>query len=420
VTNITSEKLPNRWGIVVAAVCVQLCLGAVFGWSVFKNPLMRTEHWSETSIQLNFTLAYICFALGNVVGGLWQDRVGPRVVGSTAGALYGLGYILAGLGASHHSLKVIYLGYGLFAGFGMGLGYTGPIATLVKWFPDKRGLMAGVAVCGFGFAAMLMSPFAAWEIINWGVPATFEILGIAYLIVLCVGAQFFVIPPAGWRPAGWEPRTAVAKAAGTRQFTVSEAMRTRQFYFQFLMLLMVCLAGYMCISQASPMAQELVGMTVLRAAAMVGLISIFNGLGRVFWAWVSDYVGRARAYFLIFLIEALMLFLLVRVHDWTLFSMAFALIGLCYGGGMGVMPSFVADYFGSTSVGGIYGMILFGANFLGAWSPIVIAHVHQTLGRYAPAINVITIVLACSLILPVVTRSPNRGQAATPAATSTD
>ncbi len=417
---MTSERFANRWGIAVAAVCVQICLGATFGWSVFKNPLMRLEQWSETSVQLNFTLTLIFMAVGTIVGGIWQDRVGPRIVATTAGVLYGLGYIMAGLGASHHSLNGIYLGYGLLAGTGMGMGYICAIATLVKWFPDKRGLMTGVAVCGFGLAALLMSPFAAWEIINSGVSATFEILGVVYLIVVCVAAQFFAIPPAGWHPAGWEPRTPVAKAAGTHHFTLLEAMGTWQFYLLCLMLFINFSAGYMFISQASPMAQEMVGMTVLRGAAMVGLISIFNGLGRVFWAWASDYVGRTRVYFLIFLIEALIFFLVLRIHDWTLFSMAFALIGLCYGGGLSVMPSLVADYFGSKAVGGVYGTILAAANVPATAAPMMIAYVHQTLGKYAPAINVMTIVVLCSLILPLIARRPNRGQAAGLAATSTD
>jgi OFA family oxalate/formate antiporter-like MFS transporter len=403
---MTSDPLPNRWGIGVAAVSIQICLGAAYGWSVFKNPLMSREHWSEASVQLNFTLAFIFFGIGNVLGGLWQDRTGPRKVASTAGVLYGFGYILAGLAASRHSLSGIYLAYGVLAGLGCGMGYICPIATMVKWFPDKRGLMTGVAVCGFGFAAFLMSPFAAWEIIHLGVPATFEILGVAYLIVVCVAAQFLIIPPPGWHPAGWQPRTVAAKAAGTYQYKVSEAMRTRQFYLLFLMLLMNFSAGFMIISQASPIAQEMVGMTVLKAAAMVGLISVFNGLGRVFWASISDHLGRSRVYFLVFVIEALMFFMMTRIHDWMLFSMAFALIGLCYGGGVAVMPSFVADYFGSEAVGGIYGAILFGSNIAATAAPIIIARVHQAVGNYAPALHVMVIVMLCALILPLVARRP--------------
>ncbi len=293
---MASARFPNRWGIAVAAVIMQICLGAVYGWSVFVKPLIAVEHWKLTDVSLNFTLAIFFLGVGTVIGGLWQDRVGPRKVATVAGILYGIGYMVAGFAATHHSLKGLYLGYGALTGIGMGMGYICPVATLVKWFPDRRGLMTGVAVCGYGFGALIMSPFAAWEIIHHGIPATFSTLGVVYMIVVVLAAQFYANPPQGWRPAGWEPRTSVAKAASTYNFTVSEAIRTWQFYLLFALLFLNVSAGIMIISQASPMAQQLVGMTVLQAAGMVGVISICNGLGRVFWAWVSDSLGRARVY----------------------------------------------------------------------------------------------------------------------------
>jgi len=407
---MASEKLPNRWGIALAAVLMQICLGAVYGWSVFKKPLMGAEHWTETSVQLNFTLAIVFLGVGTIIGGLWQDKVGPRKVAATAGIVYGIGYMLSGFAASQHSLDLLYIGYGVLTGIGMGMGYICPVATLVKWFPDMRGLMTGVAVCGYGFGAAIMSPVAAWEIIKYGIPATFWTLGIVYLIVVFMAAQFYANPPQGWRPAGWEPRTAVAKAAGTYDFTVGEALSTWQFYLLFMLLFLNVSAGIMIISQASPMAQEMVGMSVLQAAGMVGLISLCNGLGRVFWAFVSDHIGRARVYFLLFLIQVVIFFLLPRIHDLTMFSLFFAVIGLCYGGGFGTMPSFTADFFGAKSMGGIYGIILLAWGLAAIPSPIMIAHIHQSLGKYAPAVNVITIVMLCSLVLPLIARRPSRDE----------
>jgi len=405
---MAADRIRNRWGIAVAAVIVQICLGAVYGWSVFKKPLMSAEHWTETSVQLNFTLAIVFLGLGTIIGGLWQDKVGPRKVLSTAGILYGLGYIVAGIAATQHSLTGMYLGYGVLSGVGMGMGYICPVATLVKWFPDMRGLMTGVAVCGYGFGALIMSPFSAWEIIHYGTPATFWTLGAAYLVVVFLAGQFFANPPQGWRPEAWEPRTSVSKAASTYDFTVGEAMSTWQFYLLFLMLFLNVSAGIMVISQASPMAQEMTGMTVLRAASMVGLISIFNGLGRVFWAWVSDHVGRSRVYFMLYLIQMLIFFMLPRIHSWTLFSIAFATIGLCYGGGFGTMPSFTADFFGAKFMGGIYGIILLAWGLAAVPTPIMIARVHQNIGQYAPAIKVISIVMLCSLVLPLIARRPSK------------
>jgi OFA family oxalate/formate antiporter-like MFS transporter len=408
---MASEKLRNRWGIAAAAVLMQICLGAVYGWSVFKKPIISAGHWSETSVQLTFTLAIFVLGIGTIIGGLWQDKVGPRKVASVAGIIYGLGYIVAGYAAAHHSLRGMYLGYGILGGLGMGMGYITPVATLVKWFPDMRGLMTGVAVCGYGFGALIMSPFAAWEISRAGIPQTFYTLGLVYLIVVFGTAQFYANPPEGWRPAGWEPHTAVAREATSYNFTVREALGTWQFYLLFAMLFLNVSAGIMVISQASPMAQEIVGMSALQAAGIVGLISLCNGLGRVFWAWVSDYIGRARVYLLLYLIQAIVFFMLTSIHSVTAFSIALALIGLCYGGGFGVMPSFTADFFGPKFMGGIYGIILLAWGLGAIPSPIMIARIHQTQGTYAPAIHAVAILMLFSLALPLIARPPRKREA---------
>jgi OFA family oxalate/formate antiporter-like MFS transporter len=409
------DSLPNRWVIAAAAVVMQICLGAVYGWSVFVKPLIGAEHWRLTDVSLNFTLAIVFLGFGTVIGGLWQDRVGPRKVATVGGILYGVGYLVAGFAAASHSLYGLYLGYGVITGIGMGMGYICPVATLVKWFPDRRGLMTGVAVCGYGFGALIMSPFAAWEIIQHGIPATFSTLGIVYLIVVVIAAQFYANPPQNWRPAGWEPRTAVAKAASTYDFTVSEAMGAWQFYLLFLLLFLNVSAGIMIISQASPMAQQIVGMSALQAAGMVGVISICNGLGRVFWAWVSDSLGRARVYFLLYFIQVAIFFALPHIRDLTLFTAAFALIGLCYGGGFGTMPSFTADFFGAKYMGGIYGWILLAWGMAAIPSPIMIARVRQNTGSYGPAITVIAVVMLLSLVLPLIARRPAKETGGAPA-----
>jgi OFA family oxalate/formate antiporter-like MFS transporter len=195
----------NRWVIAVAAVIMQICLGAVYGWSVFVKPLVAAENWKLTDVSLNFTVALVFLGFGTVIGGLWLDRVGPRKVATVAGILYGIGYLVAGYAVAQHSLYEMYLGYGLITGIGMGMGYICPVATLVKWFPDMRGLMTGVAVCGYGFGALIMSPFAAWAITHHGLPATFSTLGVVYLIVVVVTAQFYAKPPAPWTSPSAKP-----------------------------------------------------------------------------------------------------------------------------------------------------------------------------------------------------------------------
>ena len=302
----------------------------------------------------------------------------------------------------------LYFGYGVLTGFGMGMGYICPVATLVKWFPDRRGLMTGVAVCGYGAGALVMSPLARARILAHGVPGHFPYPGDRVPDPGGATAQFYANPPQGWRPAGWEPRSAVSKAATTYDFTVKEAMGTSQFWLLWFMLFLNVSAGIMIISQASPMAQQLVGLTPVAAAGIVGVISIFNGLGRVFWAAVSDFLGRARVYFLLYLIQVVIFFALPHLHNLTLFTTAVAIVGLCYGGGFGTMPSFTADFFGAKFMGGIYGLILLAWGAAAIPSPILIARLRQATGRFDTSIYVIAIVMVVSLILPLAARRPKK------------
>ena len=410
-----TDRLPNRWGIAVAAVVMQLCLGAAYGWSVFNKPLIAAEHWTITQTALNFTLAIAFLGVGTVIGGLWQDRVGPRIVATTAGVIYGISYMLASLAASHHSLTGLYLSYGVLGGIGMGMGYICPVATLVKWFPDKRGLMTGVAVCGYGAGALIMSPIAAKEIIAYGVPATFLTLGIAYFILVVGAAQFYANPPAGWKLPGWEPRSSVAKAASVYNYGVAEAMGTWPFWVLWLILFCNVSAGIMVISQASPMAQEMVGLSPIAAAGIVGLISIFNGTGRVFWAWVSDSIGRRNVFLLLYAMQVVIFFLLPKVKDASVFAVLIALIGLCYGGGFGTMPSFTADFFGAKNMGGIYGWVLLAWGAAAIPSPILIARIRQATGHFDQSLLYVAVFMLVALILPIVARKPARATAAVPA-----
>jgi MFS transporter, OFA family, oxalate/formate antiporter len=400
----TLKPLPNRWLIAVAAVIMQVCLGAVYGWSVFVKPIIAVEHWTLTQVSLTFTLAVAMLGVGTVIGGLWMDRSGPRIVAATGGVLYGIGYLIASYAITQHSLAILYLGYGVFSGLGMGMAYITPVATLAKWFPDRRGLMTGVAVSGYGAGALVMSPIAARLILSKGIPFTFVSLAVVYLVLVVLAAQWYVNPPQGWRPKGWEPNTAVSRAATTSEFTVGQAMRTWQFWLLWFMLFLNVSAGIMIISQASPMAQQLVGLSAVQAAGIVGVISIFNAVGRVFWAWVSDLIGRATVYFLLFAIQVLVFFTLPSAHSVTFFTTLVAIVGLCYGGGFGTMPSFTADFFGARYMGGIYGWILLAWGAGAIPSPILIAKVHQSTGGYAPAIRIVAFVMVISLALPLLAR----------------
>jgi OFA family oxalate/formate antiporter-like MFS transporter len=400
------RPLPNRWLIAIAAVIMQVCLGSVYAWSVFAKPLIplvlsAADPNALTRITATFTIAMSCLGIGTVIGGAWQDRAGPRIVSTVAGILYGCGFLIAAFATSIHSLYGIYAGYGLFCGLGMGMGYICPVATITKWFPDKRGLMTGAAVMGFGAGALVMSPIAARMIIAVGVPQTFVTFGLVYLILIVAAAQFYSNPPHGWKPDSWEPRTAVSKAASKTDYTVSQALKTGRFWLLWVMISLNTSAGISIISQASPLAQQQIKLSVVQASAIVGIISVFNAGGRVFWAWISDLIGRAQVYFLLFAIQIFLFFALPNLHEVATFSVVVCAIALCYGGGFGVMPSFTADFFGSRYMGGIYGWILLGWGFAAIPSPLLIAFVHDRTGTYEYAIFVIGFVMMVALVFPI-------------------
>jgi MFS transporter, OFA family, oxalate/formate antiporter len=405
-----STPVPSRWAIAVAAVVMQICLGGLYGWSVFVRPLSAAEGWTLTQVALCFTLSLVFLGIGSVLGGMWQDRSGPRLVATAGGVLYGLGYALAAWAVSSHSLLGVYAGYGVVAGLGMGMAYICPVATLVKWFPDRKGLMTGIAVCGYGAGALLMCPFAARQIAASGPAATFLTLGIVYLLITVAMAQFFRNPEPGWQPSGWTPPSASANAAKD-DYSVGRALRTPQFWLLWTMLFLNVSAGITIISQASPMAQQNAGMTVTAAAGVVGIVSLFNAAGRVVWAALSDRYGRAPVLFVLFLTQAIVLFALPHLTGRLSFTAAAALIGFCYGGGFGLMPSFTADFFGSRSIGGIYGWILLAWGAGGIPAPMLAAWLRQTSGVYTMAIYGVAFIMIVALVLPPVASRLQRAAA---------
>jgi len=268
----------NRWVIAAAGVLMQIALGAVYAWSVFRDPLIKAFGWSITQVTTTFEITLFTLGVAAFIGGLWMGRSGPRTVALVGGVLYGLGVFLASF--SSHNLTWLYVTYGLVGGFGIGLGYIVPVATLVKWFPDKRGFITGVAVAGFGAGALITGPVAAALIKSVGVLSTFAYLGIAYFIIVVVAALFMKNPPESYRPAGWEPSADLLHRRASHDYTLGEALHTWQWYALWAMLFLNVIAGISIISQAAPMAHEITGVSVLAAAGLVSIISVANASGR--------------------------------------------------------------------------------------------------------------------------------------------
>jgi OFA family oxalate/formate antiporter-like MFS transporter len=341
------------------------------------------------------------------VGGLWMRKVGPRRVAIVAGILYGAGVFLASFSGGH--LYWLYFSYGVIGGIGIGLGYIVPVATLVKWFPDKRGMITGIAVAGFGAGALITAPIASRLIVSVGVLKTFAILGVAYFIGVTIPALFMKDPPPGFKPAGWQPSAAQTKQRVARDYTLAEALRKWQWYALWAMLFLNTSAGISIISQAAPMTQEITHVTAAVAAGMVGIISIANGAGRFLWAWLSDAIGRRAVFLSMFLIQAAVFWMMPHVSSFGMFTTLAFIVLLCYGGGFGTMPAFATDYFGPTNVGSIYGLMLTAWGFAGVLGPTLIASVRQRTGHYGEALHMIAVIVLISAILPLITHPPETG-----------
>lgn len=395
----------RRWFIAIASVLLQVALGAVYAWSVFRKPLAERFHWTIPEITLTFTIAIFVLGFAAFAGGLWANRSGPRVVAMTGGALYGLGSILASLSAGR--LWWLYFTYGVIGGIGLGFAYIIPVAVLMRWFPDKRGLMTGIAVGGFGAGALITAPVATRLIQSVGVMSTFAYLGIAYLIVSVVTGFFMVNPPAGWVPRGWSPQT-VTQQTTAKYFSLTGALRTWQWWLLWLLLFVNTSAGISIISQEAPLFQELTGVTAIVAAGMVGVVSIGNALGRVLLAALSDVLTRRYTFLLMLLLQGVLFWLLPSVATAGVMTAVAFLILTCYGGGFGTMPAFAADYFGTTNVGSIYGLMLTAWGFASAFGPLLIAHLRQVHGNYREGLHILAAVAVVAAILPFVLRPPQR------------
>ena len=326
------------------------------------------------------------------------------------GLCYGLGVVLAGRAGGH--LVLLYLSYGVLGGIGLGLGYIVPVATLIKWFPDKRGMITGIAVAGFGAGALMTAPVAQRLILWVGVSQTFTALGLIYFIAVAGAAVFMRDPPGNYIPAGWQQPLEERQRSPGKDYLLGEALGTWQWYALWAILFLNTIAGISIISQASPLAQEVTHVSAAAAAGLVGIVSIANGAGRFLWSWLSDYIGRKRVFQLLFLAQAVVFFLLARVHSFGGLAFLAFIVLLCYGGGFGTMPAFAADFFGAKSVGSIYGLMLTAWGLAGLLGPALIAQVRQSTGHYTGALNLIAAIMAASLALPLAIRAPGAGRGA--------
>ena len=363
----------NRWFIPVGAVAVHVCIGSVYAWSTFNRPIIalfpNDPAWFRPPYT-TFTTALVLLGLSAAFGGPWVERRGPRVAATAAALFFGLGLLIGGIGLAVKQSFLVFLGMGVVGGIGCGLGYIAPVSTLVKWFPDRRGMATGMAIMGFGGGAFLAGYLNAYFVSVLGVAKTVMVLGAAYFFIMMVGARILRRPPQGWAPPGWKAPSKTKQMITDRSVTRNHAIQTPQFYLLWGMLFINVTAGIGILAQASPMMQDLFQKTALEAAAVVSLISLFNAGGRFFWASSSDYIGRRNTYVVFFLVQIALFLLIPRLAsrgEWLLFEAALFVVFTMYGGGFATIPAFLADIFGVDNVGAIHGSLLT------AWSAAAVA-----------------------------------------------
>jgi OFA family oxalate/formate antiporter-like MFS transporter len=437
---------PNRWAIAWAGVLVMILAGTVYAWSNFTQPLIASFGWSSTQASLVFGLAIFFIGIGAVVGGRWQDRVGPRNVTVAGIIIWGIGNVLAAVGPHH--IWWWDLTYGVIGGFGNGMAYITPLATVTKWFPDKRGLASGMVVMGFGLGAFIYgfvlkaipgfvlaskdagayadaksaaviagTPFdaAAHAMTAADIGSLTSVIlvsGIIYAILGGAAAMLLQNPPAGYSVAG----VAAAAVSHEGSYTPAQVLRMPQLYLLWLMLFVNVVAGILIVSNAVPIIRELISKGVTDPDAIKALtgtaisayafVAIFNALGRFFWGAVSDRVGRNMTMVLIYAAQVVIFFLLPSFHSVPLVLFAFAIILACYGGGFGTMPSFNADYFGTRYLGQNYGYIITAWGLGGLVGPFIAGAVKDKTGSFSGALMPMAVLLLVAIVLPFITKKP--------------
>jgi MFS family permease len=380
----------SRWLVPPAALAIHLSIGQVYAFSVFKNPLLALHGadgsaWNLKEVGYIFSIAIAFLGISAALFGAWLEKAGPRRAMFYAAICFGAGFCIAALGASTHQLALIYLGYGVVGGVGLGLGYISPVSTLIKWFPDRPGLATGLAIMGFGGGAMIGGPLASNLMAHFkaagqpSIPYTMMTMGILYFIFMMFGVFTIRVPRPDWKPEGWVPATKQSALISTHSVAVTEAWKTPQFWLLWVMLFVNVTAGIGILEQAAPMIQDLFKGQISPVAAVgfVGILSIFNMAGRFLWASFSDFIGRKGTYFTFFVLGAVLYFFLPfsrqdKINSVPLFVAIAALVISMYGGGFATIPAYLKDLFGGFNVSAIHGRLLTAWSAAGIIGPLIV------------------------------------------------
>ncbi len=394
----------NRWLMALSAVGVHICIGSVYAWSVYVKPIQEALIWSLTDVTIAFSIAIFFLGLSAALMGKFVERNGPKVSALLAASFFGLGTAGSGLAILMESKLLLYFFYGVLGGCGLGIGYISPVSTLVKWFPDKRGLATGLAIMGFGFASAVWGPTIKILIEAVGIAGTFFILGAVYFVVMFASALYLEAPEENYLPKKFKKKLEEGKKKLKKDLAylgVKEAVKTPRFYGLWLMLFINVTCGIAIIGVASPLLQEVVGISAIAAAAAVGLMGIFNGAGRIFWASLSDYLTRPIVYVIFFATQAVAFYILPSFTQIAFFQITLYFIMSCYGGGFASIPAYIGDIFGTKELGAIHGYILTAWAAAGLVGPLIISIVKDMTGSYSQTLYVFSAFFVVAFIISI-------------------
>jgi len=412
----------SRWLIPPAALCVHLCIGQAYAFSVFNLPMTKLlgigksapGDWELTDLGWIFSIAIFMLGVSAAIFGRWVEEGGPRRAMFTSALCWAGGFFISAVGVYIHNLWLIYLGYGFLGGIGLGLGYISPVSTLIKWFPDRPGMATGMAIMGFGGGAFIASPLSVWLMQQFttashmGVAETFLVMGAIYLCFMMVGAAIVRVPASDWKPAGYVAPAQPKKLVTTRDVYVYDALKTPQFWLIWWVLCLNVTAGIGVLGQASAMSQEMFPgkVTAVAASGFVGLMSLFNMGGRFFWASMSDYLGRKNTYFIFFALGTALYATVPytgQIGSVALFVLAYAIIFSMYGGGFATVPAYLKDMFGTRYVGAIHGLLLTAWSMAGIFGPVLVNYIRAYNVAHgvakAEAYNITMYVMAVLLVI---------------------
>lgn len=391
----------NKWLIVLSAIGIHICIGSVYAWSVLTKPIMQQMGFSLKETTWTFSLAILFLGLSAGFLGSYVEKYGPRRSGLISTLFFCLGMFGTAYALTQHSLLLMYLSYGVIGGIGLGTGYITPVSTLVKWFPNNRGLATGLAIMGFGFASLIAGPIMQILIAKYGLINNFIILGCVYAVIM-IASSLYLEPPKALPVSPAKTKFTVNQNTEQKQFTVHEATRSWKFYALWWVFFTNITCGIGLLAVASPMAQEIIKMTPLAAASMVGIIGLLNGLGRIVWSTVSDYIGRQNIYILFFAIQIIAFYLLADVTNAFLFQALIFIIITCYGGGFSCMPAYLSDLFGTKQLSAIHGRILTAWGLAGIVGPLLLSWMKETTNSYALTLYFFSVCFIVSLIIAVI------------------